>query len=612
MTRLSRCAAVAAVATFLLIVLGGVARATPGACGGTWPQCGGTWLPPLEPAALVGWLHRAVSASVGLLVLAVALLAFGTPAAGRRVRLLAGGAFLVVLAQSLLGGVSVRLGWPEWSTTPHLAAALVAFGLTLAAATEAALTAGRPAWLTRAAGAPGTGPWPVRLAQLGALAALGLILTGATTGATAVAVACTTWPLCPDNAVHAAAGLGSGLAPQLAVLANVAVAALAAAAVLRGGASPFVRGLAVGAAGLAALQWGLGAAARDGAAWAGPASLATLTLLLAAMVAVVALAAGEPAVAAAGTAGTVAGGPPAVAAPGAGLPSGLAKARQTFQDYAALTKPGILTLLLTTTLCAMLIAAAGVPPFGLIVATMVGGVLAAGGANVLNCYIDRDIDSQMPRTRHRATVAGRIGPWTALGYGLTLTVLAVVVYGVFVNWLAAWLALAGNVYYVLIYTRWLKRTTPQNIVIGGAAGAVPPLVGWAAVTGSLAPLAWGLFLIIFFWTPPHFWALALLKQGEYGRAAVPMLPNVAGERETRKQIVVYSVVLAATCLALVPFGLGWVYLVGAAVLNALFLGLAIRLWREPSKRAARQLFFYSLWYLALIFAVAVLDRLILG
>ncbi|HEU5432142.1 MAG TPA: heme o synthase [Thermomicrobiales bacterium] len=285
---------------------------------------------------------------------------------------------------------------------------------------------------------------------------------------------------------------------------------------------------------------------------------------------------------------------------------------ETVRDYVALTKPGILTLLLTTTLCAMLVAAAGVPPFGHVLATMIGGTLAAGGANVLNCYIDRDIDRQMPRTRHRATVAGRIGPATALGYGLTLTVSAVLVYGWFVNWTAAWLALAGNLYYVLIYTALLKRRTPQNIVIGGAAGAVPPLVGWAAVTGGLAPLAWGLFAIVFFWTPPHFWALALLKQGEYGRAAVPMLPNVAGERETRKQILVYSAILALICLALVPLGLGPLYAVAAIALNALFVGLALRLWQAPSKRLARQLFFYSLWYLAFIFAAAVVDRLILG
>ncbi len=290
----------------------------------------------------------------------------------------------------------------------------------------------------------------------------------------------------------------------------------------------------------------------------------------------------------------------------------LRRVRRVVADYVALTKPGILSLLLTTTVGSMLIAAEGLPPLGLILATLLGGTLAAGGANVLNCYIDRDIDARMARTRHRATVAGRISPRAALAFGLLLSAGAVVELGLLVNWLAAALALAGNLYYVLVYTKWLKRTTPHNIVIGGAAGAVPPLVGWAAATGGLAPAAWALFAVIFFWTPPHFWALALLKHGEYGRAAVPMLPVVAGEAETRRQILLYSVLLVAVCLLLVPLGLGSLYLVAALALNALFLGLAVRLLQVGSKKLARQLFFYSLWYLALIFAAGVADRLVLA
>jgi protoheme IX farnesyltransferase len=271
-----------------------------------------------------------------------------------------------------------------------------------------------------------------------------------------------------------------------------------------------------------------------------------------------------------------------------------------------------MSLLLTTTFCAMLIAERGLPPIWLIVVTLLGGVLASGGASVLNCYIDRDIDGEMSRTRNRAIVAGRVSPQAALIYGVTLSALAVLMLGIWVNWLAAALALAGNLFYVFIYTLWLKRSTPYNIVIGGAAGAAPPLVGWAAVTGNLTPLAWGLFLIVFAWTPPHFWALALLKQGEYTRAAVPMLPVVRGELETRRQILLYTVILAVGCVALTPFGLGWIYLVGAVVLNGLFLAYAVLLYRKPSKRAARQMFFYSLWYLAGIFAVAVIDRVLLS
>lgn len=280
--------------------------------------------------------------------------------------------------------------------------------------------------------------------------------------------------------------------------------------------------------------------------------------------------------------------------------------------YVALTKPNILTLLLFTTAAAMPVAAVGVPPLGLVLWTLLGGTLAAGGANALNCYIDRDIDAIMPRTRHRGTASGAISPTAALTFGLTLTVLAVVELAWLVNPLAALLSLAGNLFYVLVYTKWLKRTTPQNIVIGGAAGAVPPLVGWAAVTGDLSLTAWMLFLIIFCWTPPHFWALALLKQGEYGRVQVPMLPVVKGEAETRKQILIYSVILAAVCLALVPLGLSWIYAVAAIAINAAFLGTALRLYRTPSKRLARNLFMQSLWYLALLFTAMVVDRLILG
>jgi protoheme IX farnesyltransferase len=197
-------------------------------------------------------------------------------------------------------------------------------------------------------------------------------------------------------------------------------------------------------------------------------------------------------------------------------------------------------------------------------------------------------------------------------FGITLSVAAVLIFGIFANWLAAGLALIGNLYYVFVYTKWLKRSTPQNIVIGGAAGAMPPLVGWAAVTGSLSVAAVLLFAIIYYWTPPHFWALALLKQGEYGRAEVPMLPVVAGEDETRRQVVLYSVLLAMVSLMLIPFGFGEIYAVSAIILNALFVLMALRLQQTPSKRLARQLFMYSLWYLLFMFVAMVADRLMLG
>lgn len=284
----------------------------------------------------------------------------------------------------------------------------------------------------------------------------------------------------------------------------------------------------------------------------------------------------------------------------------------TIQDYVVLTKPGIQTLLLVALLGAMLVAAEGAPPIGLVVAMLVGGSLVSGGANALNCYIDRDIDAKMSRTRTRATASGRISPGAALTFGITISVLGVLVIGLASNWFAAGLAVVGNLYYVLVYTLWLKRSTPHNIVVGGAAGAVPPLVGWAAVTGTLSAPAWILFAIIFYWTPPHFWSLALLKQGEYGRASVPMLPVVAGEEATRRQIFLYTVLLSAVSLLLVPFGMGWIYMIGVAALNVMFLWYAWLLLTEPSKARARQTFFYSLWYLALFYVALVLDQLLLA
>ena len=279
-------------------------------------------------------------------------------------------------------------------------------------------------------------------------------------------------------------------------------------------------------------------------------------------------------------------------------------------DYVQLMKPGVLTELLITTLGAMLVASDGIPSVGLVLVTLLGGILTAGGANVINCYIDRDIDATMNRTKKRATVTGRMQPRSALIYGIGITVAGTLTLGLLVNWLAAGLALAGNLYYVFIYTLWLKRTTPHNIVVGGAAGAVPPLVGWAAVTGTLEAPAWIMFAIIFYWTPPHFWALSLLKMGEYGRANVPMLPVVAGEEETRRQVFLYTVLLTAVTLLMVPFGMSVLYFVGSILLCGYFLVLSWQLLQNPSKEKARKTFFYSIWFLTGIFALMVLDHMI--
>ncbi len=281
-------------------------------------------------------------------------------------------------------------------------------------------------------------------------------------------------------------------------------------------------------------------------------------------------------------------------------------------DYIALTKPGIMALLLFTTLGAMMVASASVPDFWLIIVTLLGGWMIAGGANAYNCIYDRDIDAVMPRTRKRGTANGSISTLNAFIFATTLTVGGFLILGLGANWVAAFIGLAGNFYYSVIYTVILKRRTSQNIVIGGAAGAMPPLVGWAAVTGAISAPAWILFALIFYWTPPHFWSLALLKQGEYGRAGVPMLPNVSGEEETRKQIVLYTIMMVAISLLLQPFGMGWIYLVAAVALGGWFLRLAFQLLTDPTKARARKTFFFSIWYVAGIFLAMSIDRLILG
>ena len=283
-----------------------------------------------------------------------------------------------------------------------------------------------------------------------------------------------------------------------------------------------------------------------------------------------------------------------------------------WRDYVALTKPRIMTLLLLTGAAGVFAGAQGVPDPGLLVATLFGLGLACGGASALNHVLDRDIDQSMGRTSKRPVAGGRVSPELALEFGLALSALSFVLLTSLVNVLAAVLALIGNLFYVLVYTRWLKRSTPQNIVIGGAAGAVPPLVGWAAATGNLTLPALYLFLIVFFWTPPHFWALALLIKRDYAAAKIPMLPVVRGDRETARQILLYTIVLVALTLVPVITGtFGPVYLAAAAVLGGQFLRLAWALRRELTPRRASVLFHYSLAYLALLFVAIAIEPVVL-
>jgi protoheme IX farnesyltransferase len=285
--------------------------------------------------------------------------------------------------------------------------------------------------------------------------------------------------------------------------------------------------------------------------------------------------------------------------------------RRRVAAYVALTKPRIIELLLVTTVPTMVVAERGLPSLGLVAATVLGGTLAAGGANAVNMYVDRDIDRLMQRTQGRPLVTGEVEPGPALAFAVALEVAAFVVLWGLVNLLSAVLALGAAAFYVFVYTLWLKRTSTQNIVIGGAAGAVPVLVGWSAVTNSLglAPLV--LFAVIFAWTPPHFWALAIRYRDEYAAAAVPMLPAVSGLAVTARKILVYTVVLWAITLAFHPVArMGQLYLTAAVVLGAIFTWYAVQLVRSATAERAMRLFGWSISYVTLLFGAMALDQLV--
>jgi protoheme IX farnesyltransferase len=660
MTRLFRLAVVSAIATYALIVLGGITRVSGSGmgCEDDWPLCQGKPYPPWNLLAIIEYMHRTVAASIGLLVLGVLIGTFMVKGVSQRSKRLAMASFGLIIFQGLLGAVTVWTELDASLVTVHLGTAMIYFACTMLTAYFIAMDRGAPEVVVGAGREPGINEDKTftLYARLGAVVIFGLILTGGLTSSTGAALACWEWPVCgndqfvPDTTSRYT---WFNLGHRTVALLSAATVGFILWQALRRPISHAARRVAIAAAAIIGVKILIGAAYvfTDGDPWLSGTHLATAAALWATML-TLSLVAHRPAEAdpvpisvrvppylspsamaeavvrmtAAPDSGGVPGGQNlqlqgasaagvaiAPARPSIALHApDLRGAREVIADYVALMKPGILSLLLATMFGAMFVGAADVPPFSLLLAALIGGTLAAGGANALNCYIDRDIDARMSRTKSRATATGQISPRAALIFGIILSVTSVLVFGIFANWLAAGLALLGNLYYVFVYTKWLKRSTPQNIVIGGAAGAMPPLVGWAAATGSLSVAAFLLFAIIYYWTPPHFWALALLKQGEYGRAEVPMLPVVAGEDETRKLILLYSVLLATVSLMLTPFGFGEVYFVSAVALNGIFVLMAVRLHQTPSKRLARQLFMYSLWYLFFMFVAMVADRLLLG
>ena len=578
-------ALVTSIATWVLLLVGATVSTTgAGLACPDWPLCHGRLVPPLDRLVLIEYGHRLLASAVGALMLALAAMVWRRePRAG--LRALSAVLLGLLAAQVLLGGATVLSRLTPAIVGTHLLAAVTFLTLL------ATLTA-RAWWATGATRLLAPAPGLAGLAHAALALAFVQVALGGYTSAFGAGLACPDFPLCrgrlfpsPDPLIvlH--------YTHRLAALAlTVTVAALAGRA--RRSADRATRVAAAAASVAVIAQVVLGAfvvwtriapAVRIAHLGGAGALMAALAVLL---VRVRLAAAGAPS--------------------GAGVGRRLAVA-----DYLALTKPRIIVLLLVTTIAAMVVAAGGMVAWTLAVYTLLGGALAAGAANAINCYWDRDVDAVMRRTRGRPLPARRVAPSSALAFGAALAAASVLLLGFRVNWLAAALAAAGIVFYVGVYTMWLKRTTPQNIVIGGAAGAVPPLVGWAAVTGDVGLPAILLFAVIFLWTPPHFWALALHQADDYRAARIPMLPVVRGTAETVRQIALYTVALVAATLLLAAYGgLGRVYLAAAVALAVPLVGLVVLLARRTTARTARALFGYSIVYLGLLFVAMAVDRLI--
>lgn len=599
MERFRKLALANAGATYLLVVVGAVVRATGSGLGcPDWPRCHGSWIPPLERTALIEYSHRTLAAVVGLLVLGLVVVAWRDRRRGpARVRWSLAALGLVAF-QAWLGRVVVlRELEPLW-VTAHLGAAMALLALVVFLAVPEGRRGRADVGLARRLWAGAAGVYL-------------LVILGAFVRGAGAALVFPDWPLMDGELLP---GLGSPA--RLYHFAHRAVALVVGAYLLYlvvylrrradpGSPSPLAGRGAGGGAPMEAGDPQGGAAAE--------AALVKVAWTLLGLYVVQSLAGAatiwfglHPAarVAHVGLAALV-----WVTAVLLALLGSRWEAAERLRAYAALTKPRIIELLLVTTVPSMVLAAGGWPGWRLVLATLAGGTLSAAGANAINSYLDRDIDRKMRRTSWRPLPTDRIEPSRALAFGIGLGAAGFLWLWVTVNPLAAALATAALVFYVVVYTLLLKRSTAHNIVIGGAAGAVPVLVGWAAVTGRLDPAAWVLFAIVFYWTPPHFWALALRYREDYRRAGVPMLPVVRGVADTTRRILRYTVVLVAVTLLLYPVaGMGALYLGAALGLGAYFIWEAWRLSRAPERSMA--LFRYSIVYLALLFISIGADRVV--
>jgi heme o synthase len=597
LNRFAKLAVAASIATYVLIVVGGLVRATDSGLGcPDWPACFGKWVPPAELHAWIEHSHRLVAAlAVGPLVAAVGLITLFT--ARRHDRALLAAALVtgaLVILQALLGGQVVIQQLRAELVTAHLAMALTVLALTILIADRA----------NGGALPPLASALPSGLVAVTGVAVFAQMLLGSWVSGTGAGLAFPDFPLMQGGLWPStlAGGAFIQLAHRMLAVAVALLVLWTARQVRRSVAVPRTRRLAGLAVVLVVVQIALGAAnvwSRLSALFVVP-HLAVGAALWATIVLLYLALRRSPAVE---TAGLIEGG-------ASGAP--MSTLGESLRAYLALTKPRIIELLLVTTVPTMVLAQRGVPSLWLMAAVVLGGSLAAGGANTINMYIDRDIDDLMRRTRHRPLPRHAVTPKRALAFGIVLSILSFVWLSVTVNLLSALLAASAIGFYVFVYTLWLKRSTPQNIVIGGAAGCVPVLVAWAAVTGTVQVPALVLFAIVFYWTPPHFWALALRYRGDYAAANVPMLPVVRGEAETARQIVVYTILLVVVSLLLFPAArMGLIYLVAAVVLGAGFVWYALRVQRDISDgRAAIRLFRFSISYLTLLFAAVAADSLL--
>ena len=590
--RFRRLAVVTIAATFVLIAVGGLVRATDSGLGcPDWPRCFGRLVPPAELHAWIEHSHRLVASVVMVLVALLVVAAYRT-GQERAVRRAAVAALVMVLAQALIGAFVVWWKLRADSVTLHLATALALVALLIYIGFRARYASDRSRRHGQDRGF-------VRLAGAGAGLLYLQMLVGSTVTGHHAGLAYPLNVLLPD--------LGPSVARiqlahrALAMVVGALVLAIWVVARRTQRAHPTVTRLAGYAAGLVAVQIGLGLAnvANRLSALTVVPHLAVGALLWGTMVALVLHAdrfCGTPA-----------------RDPAEPEPAPARTAGQSARAYFLLTKPRIIELLLVTTVPTMFIAARGVPSPWLMAATLFGGALSAASANVLNCYLDRDIDALMRRTARRPLPTHRVDPGDALRFGLVLGVAGFVWLWAAVNLLSAVLATSAILFYVFVYTLGLKRRSTPNIVIGGAAGAVPVLVGWSAVTGRVELPALVLFAIIFYWTPPHFWALSLRFKDDYAAAGVPMLPVVRGARETSTQILYYTVLLVAVTLLLYPAGrMGAVYLAAAVALGGAFIWRALELRRDLTGQRAIRLFSFSNTYLALLFLAMALDAVVRG